>query len=170
VIELLKDFPDNVTAFAFHGHVTKTDYDTVLIPESCGSTSRSPLISPGSIPARSERIQSSTSVTSSTGNAARWLPTWHGRKTWRNSVSSSAFCGPGSIGRFRKPKPAKRANGSLKPNSSGGSPSSSPTHQSAPVRAMEPRRRPALAQLLPQGRIDLINHSHSFVPETSPTS
>ncbi len=33
MIELLKDFPDNVTAFAFHGHVTKTDYDTVLIPD-----------------------------------------------------------------------------------------------------------------------------------------
>jgi hypothetical protein len=33
VIEMLKDFPDNVAAFAFHGHVTKTDYDTVLIPD-----------------------------------------------------------------------------------------------------------------------------------------
>jgi hypothetical protein len=33
VIELLKDFPDNVAAFAFHGHVTKTDYGTVLIPD-----------------------------------------------------------------------------------------------------------------------------------------
>jgi hypothetical protein len=33
VIELLKDFPDNVTAFAFHGQVTKTDYDMVLIPD-----------------------------------------------------------------------------------------------------------------------------------------
>jgi hypothetical protein len=32
VIEMLKDFPDDVAAFAFHGHVTKTDYDTVLIP------------------------------------------------------------------------------------------------------------------------------------------
>jgi hypothetical protein len=32
MIETLKDFPDNVVAFAFHGHVTKTDYQTVLIP------------------------------------------------------------------------------------------------------------------------------------------
>jgi len=32
MIETLKDFPDNVVAFAFHEHVTKTDYETVLIP------------------------------------------------------------------------------------------------------------------------------------------
>ena len=32
MIEMLKDFPDDVAAFAFHGHVTKADYDTVLIP------------------------------------------------------------------------------------------------------------------------------------------
>ena len=32
VIEVLKDFPDNVAAFACHGHLTKTDYETVLIP------------------------------------------------------------------------------------------------------------------------------------------
>lgn len=33
MIELLKDFPDNVVAFAFRGHVTKADYDQVLIPD-----------------------------------------------------------------------------------------------------------------------------------------
>ena len=33
VIEVLKGFPDNVAAFACHGHVTKADYDTVLIPD-----------------------------------------------------------------------------------------------------------------------------------------
>ena len=33
MIELLKGFPDNVTAFALHGHVTKADYDTVLVPD-----------------------------------------------------------------------------------------------------------------------------------------
>ena len=33
MIELLKGFPDNVAAFACHGHVTKTDYDEVLIPD-----------------------------------------------------------------------------------------------------------------------------------------
>jgi hypothetical protein len=27
MLELLKGFPDNVTAFALHGHVTKDDYD-----------------------------------------------------------------------------------------------------------------------------------------------
>jgi len=32
VIEALKGFPDNVAAFACHGHVTKADYETVLIP------------------------------------------------------------------------------------------------------------------------------------------
>ena len=32
MIERLKGFPDNVAAFAFHRHVTKRDYDTVLIP------------------------------------------------------------------------------------------------------------------------------------------
>jgi hypothetical protein len=33
VIDVLTGFPDNVTAFALHGHVTKADYDTVLIPD-----------------------------------------------------------------------------------------------------------------------------------------
>ncbi len=33
MIELLKDFPDNVVAFAFHGRVTKADYDEVLITD-----------------------------------------------------------------------------------------------------------------------------------------
>ncbi|VBA36962.1 hypothetical protein LAUMK13_01402 [Mycobacterium innocens] len=33
MIERLQGFPDDVAAFAFHGHVTKTDYDTVLVPD-----------------------------------------------------------------------------------------------------------------------------------------
>ena len=33
MIELLKGFPDNITAFACHDHVTKSDYETVLIPD-----------------------------------------------------------------------------------------------------------------------------------------
>jgi stage II sporulation SpoAA-like protein len=33
VIELLKEFPDNVVALAFHGHVTKADYDEVLVAD-----------------------------------------------------------------------------------------------------------------------------------------
>ncbi|WP_246013616.1 STAS/SEC14 domain-containing protein [Mycobacterium pseudokansasii] len=33
VIERLQGFPDNVAAFALHGHVTKTDYRTVLVPD-----------------------------------------------------------------------------------------------------------------------------------------
>jgi SpoIIAA-like len=33
VIEALKDFPDNVIAIACHGHLTKADYETVLIPQ-----------------------------------------------------------------------------------------------------------------------------------------
>jgi hypothetical protein len=32
VIEALKGFPDNVAAFACHGHVTKADFETVLTP------------------------------------------------------------------------------------------------------------------------------------------
>ena len=32
MIEVLKDFPDNVAAFACRRHLTKTDYETVLIP------------------------------------------------------------------------------------------------------------------------------------------
>ncbi len=32
MIEALEGFPDNVAAFAFHGKVTKADYDSVLIP------------------------------------------------------------------------------------------------------------------------------------------
>jgi SpoIIAA-like len=33
VIEALTNFPDNVIAIACHGHVTKADYETVLIPD-----------------------------------------------------------------------------------------------------------------------------------------
>jgi len=33
VIEALKDFPDDVAAFAYHGHVTRSDYETVVIPD-----------------------------------------------------------------------------------------------------------------------------------------
>lgn len=33
MIEQLAGFPDNVAAFACHGHVTKADYETVLIPD-----------------------------------------------------------------------------------------------------------------------------------------
>jgi hypothetical protein len=32
MIEVLEDFPDNVAAFACHGHITAHDYATVLIP------------------------------------------------------------------------------------------------------------------------------------------
>lgn len=32
MIEKLTGFPDNVAAFTCHGHVTKADYETVLIP------------------------------------------------------------------------------------------------------------------------------------------
>lgn len=32
MIEHLKDFPDNVLAFVCKGHVTKADYDMVLVP------------------------------------------------------------------------------------------------------------------------------------------
>lgn len=33
MIEALTGFPDNVAAFICHGHVTKADYETVLIPD-----------------------------------------------------------------------------------------------------------------------------------------
>jgi len=33
VIELLKGFPDNVAAFACHGHLTKAEYEMVVIPD-----------------------------------------------------------------------------------------------------------------------------------------
>ncbi|MHA1134678.1 MAG: STAS/SEC14 domain-containing protein [Alphaproteobacteria bacterium] len=32
MIELLKGFPDNVVALACHGHVSREDYDKVLVP------------------------------------------------------------------------------------------------------------------------------------------
>ncbi len=32
MIEVLKEFPDNVAAFACHGEVTQRDYATVLVP------------------------------------------------------------------------------------------------------------------------------------------
>ncbi len=40
MIELLQGFPDNVAAFAYHGHVTKADYDNVLIPDFEGRLRR----------------------------------------------------------------------------------------------------------------------------------
>jgi len=33
VIEALEDFPDNISAFACHGHLTKADYESVIIPQ-----------------------------------------------------------------------------------------------------------------------------------------
>ncbi|OIN78934.1 STAS/SEC14 domain-containing protein [Mycobacterium malmoense] len=33
MIEPIAGFPDNVAAFACHGHVTKADYESVLIPD-----------------------------------------------------------------------------------------------------------------------------------------
>lgn len=33
MIEPLAGFPDNVVAFSCHGHVSKADYETVLIPD-----------------------------------------------------------------------------------------------------------------------------------------
>ena len=33
MIEVLKGFPDNVIAFACHGHLTKAEYETVVIPD-----------------------------------------------------------------------------------------------------------------------------------------
>ncbi len=32
MIEVLEDFPDNVAAFVCRGHVTRADYESVLIP------------------------------------------------------------------------------------------------------------------------------------------
>ena len=32
MIEALKDFPDNISAFACHEHLTRADYETVIIP------------------------------------------------------------------------------------------------------------------------------------------
>ena len=32
MIEALKDFPDNIVAVACEGHVTRRDYETVLVP------------------------------------------------------------------------------------------------------------------------------------------
>ena len=58
MIEALKDFPDNVIAIACHGHVTRADYETVLVPDiedklsrhkRCGSTGGA------AIPTRSRR-------------------------------------------------------------------------------------------------------------------
>ena len=40
MIEKLADFPDNVAAFACRGHVTKSDYETVLEPEIKGKLER----------------------------------------------------------------------------------------------------------------------------------
>ena len=135
MIELLKGFPDNVAAFALHGHVTKDDYDRVLIPDfenrlvtkSCASTLTSPLIWRASIREQSGRIRSSAGNTSSTGSAAQWSLTSPGRNTLRNSVSSLAFYGPGNTGRSQKLKPARHAIGLLKtknkcPQTGGGSP------------------------------------------------
>jgi len=33
MIETLQGFPDKILAFACHGHVTRADYDTVLVPK-----------------------------------------------------------------------------------------------------------------------------------------
>jgi len=60
MIEVLKDFPDNVAAFACHGHITKQDYATVLVPAV--EQALKPPISLASIRARHGRTQRSASV------------------------------------------------------------------------------------------------------------
>ncbi len=40
VIEKLKDFPDDVAAYACHGHLTKADFETVLIPDIADKLTR----------------------------------------------------------------------------------------------------------------------------------
>lgn len=40
MIETLRDFPDNVVAVSCHGHVTRDDYDKVLIPAVEGKLAR----------------------------------------------------------------------------------------------------------------------------------
>lgn len=40
MIEVLKGFPENVAAYVCHGHVSKADYDTVLMPDVSDRLSR----------------------------------------------------------------------------------------------------------------------------------
>ncbi len=80
MIELLEDFPHNVVAFAFHGHVTNADYDEVLIPDFEDRLARHKKVriyfeiapdftrfDPGAV----WKIRSSVLATTSTGIAAR---------------------------------------------------------------------------------------------------
>jgi hypothetical protein len=89
VIEALKDFPDNVIAIACHGHVTKADYETVLIPDIEDKLSRHKKvriyceIAPDYVGLDPGAVWEDTKVgffsaTSATGNAPRWSLTWNG--------------------------------------------------------------------------------------------
>ena len=90
MIELLKGFPDNVAAFALHEHVTKADYDQLLIPDFEDRLRRHKKLRiyieiasdlEGFYPGHSGKIRSSAGNISSTGKAAHWSPTSRGRNT-----------------------------------------------------------------------------------------
>lgn len=87
MIEVLTDFPDEVAAFVCHGHVTKDDYETVVIPDiekrllnhdkvriyyEIGSDFGGTTLAPCG------RTPSWDSATSSGGSGLPWSPTSNG--------------------------------------------------------------------------------------------
>jgi hypothetical protein len=126
VIEVLKGFPDNVAAFACHGHLTKADYETVLIPAIEDKLKRH------------KKLRAYTEIAPDFAGiepGAFWEDTKFGFShlfDWERSALVTnvewmkhaakiyAFLGfsypEGSV-RSRPPKPRKRTNGLLKTNS-----------------------------------------------------
>jgi SpoIIAA-like len=155
VIEVLKDFPDNVAAFACRGHLTKADYETVLIPVIEDKLKRH------------KKLRSYTEIAPdfATGiePGAFWEETKFGFShlfDWERSALVTdvewmkhaaklyAFLGflirEGSV-RSRPPKPLKRANGLLKTNSR--------CHRAIHAVQAPPKRLRARARALAQGAV-----------------
>jgi hypothetical protein len=88
MIEILKNFPDNVIALSCEGQVTKEDYERILVPAILKALKRhdkirllyktSARISPATIQVLFGKTSRSVLNTPRAGSASRWSLTWTG--------------------------------------------------------------------------------------------
>ena len=155
MIEVLKEFPDNVAAFACRGRLTKADYETVLIPAIEDKLKRH------------KKLRAYTEIAPDFAAGIELGAFWEDTKfgfshlfNWErgalvtdvewmkhaaNIIPSLASSSPEGSVRSRPPKPPKRANGLLKPNSR--------CHRAIHGVQAPPKRLRARARALAQGAV-----------------